>query len=72
MSLSKANWLHITKELKTAQQNAKPGKMVTVTVEKVQVDSVNVHWQCKAYSKDGAGGEKEQPKHLVSGDDLKR
>jgi ubiquitin-conjugating enzyme E2 O len=71
-ALGKANWLHISKELKSAQQNPKPGKMVTVTVEKVQVESVNVHWQCKAYSKDGSCGEKEQPKQLVFGDDLKR
>lgn len=71
-ALSKANWLHATKELKAAQQNPKPGKTVTVVVEKVQVDSVNVHWQCKAYSKDGSVGEKEQPKHVVSGEDLKR
>lgn len=59
----------MSKELKAAQ---KPGKMVHAIVEKVEVDSVNVHWQCRAYSKDGAGTEKEQPKHLVQGDDLKR
>jgi ubiquitin-conjugating enzyme E2 O len=41
-------------------------------VEEVQTDSVGVHWQCRAYSKDGAGAEKEQPKFLVQGDDLKR
>lgn len=59
----------MSKELKSIQ---KPGKMVHVVVEKVEVDSVNVHWQCRAYSKDGAGTEKEQPKPLVQGHDLKR
>ncbi|XP_065337080.1 (E3-independent) E2 ubiquitin-conjugating enzyme isoform X2 [Cloeon dipterum] len=72
ISLSKANWLNISKELKASLRNAVPGKTANVCVEKVQVDSLNVHWQCKAYSKASESGEKEQPTHLVEGDQLKR
>ncbi|KAF4519954.1 hypothetical protein B566_EDAN005453 [Ephemera danica] len=67
--LNKGEWLHMSKELKAVQ---KPGKMITVMVEQVEIVSVNVHWQCRAYSKDGAGSEKEQPGQVVQGDDLKR
>lgn len=38
----------------------------------METESVAVHWQCRAYSKDGAGNEKEQPKGIVEGDDLNR
>jgi len=68
--LEEAEWIHCTKELKA--QQAKANKIVKVVVEEVQTDSVGVHWQCRAYDKDGAGVEKEQPKFLVQGDDLKR
>lgn len=68
--LEEAEWIHCTKELKA--QRTKANKIVKVMVEEVQTDSVGVHWQCRAYSKDGAGAEKEQPKFLVQGDDLKR
>ncbi|KAJ9574645.1 hypothetical protein L9F63_008177, partial [Diploptera punctata] len=68
--LEEAEWIHCTKELKS--QRAKANKIIKVVVEEVQTDSVGVHWQCRAYSKDGAGAEKEQPKFLVQGDDLKR
>lgn len=43
-----------------------------MVVEGVETTSVGVHWQCRAYSKDGAGNDKEQPKFLVQGEDLKR
>ncbi|XP_069684975.1 (E3-independent) E2 ubiquitin-conjugating enzyme UBE2O isoform X2 [Periplaneta americana] len=68
--LEEAEWIHCTKELKA--QRAKANKIIKVVVEEVQTDSVGVHWQCRAYSKDGAGAEKEQPKFLVQGEDLKR
>jgi ubiquitin-conjugating enzyme E2 O len=68
--LEEAEWTHCTKELKA--QRAKANKIVKVVVEELQTESVGVHWQCRAYSKDGAGTEKEQPKFLVQGDDLKR
>jgi ubiquitin-conjugating enzyme E2 O len=50
----------------------KLNKTVRAVVEEVKVDSVGVHWQCRAYSKDGACLEKEQPKFLVQGEDLKK
>lgn len=68
--LEDAEWIHCTKELKA--QRTKANKIIKVVVEEVQTHSVGVHWQCRAYSKDGAGAEKEQPKFLVQGDDLKR
>jgi len=43
-----------------------------VVVEGVETDSVAVQWQCRAYSKDGAGLDKEQPPYIVTGDDMKR
>ncbi|XP_067005905.2 (E3-independent) E2 ubiquitin-conjugating enzyme UBE2O [Anabrus simplex] len=68
--LEDAEWLHCTKELKALR--SKPNKTVKVVVEEVKTESVGVHWQCRAYSKDGAGSEKEQPKFLVQGEDLLR
>ncbi|CAG2058900.1 unnamed protein product, partial [Timema podura] len=68
--LEDAQWIHCTKELKT--QMSKPNKTVKVLVEEVQTDSVGIHWQCRAYSKEGAGLDKEQPKFLLQGEDLKK
>ncbi|KAK7794133.1 hypothetical protein R5R35_012619 [Gryllus longicercus] len=68
--LEDAEWIHCTKEMKALRN--KPNKTVKVVVEEVKTDCVGVHWQCRAYSKEGAGVEKEQPKYLVQGDDLKR
>ncbi|KAJ1526736.1 hypothetical protein ONE63_008315 [Megalurothrips usitatus] len=68
--LEYANWTQCTKDMKA--QRSKPNKVVQVVVEGVETTSVGVHWQCRAYSKDGAGNDKEQPKFLVQGDDLKR
>ncbi|KAF6201935.1 hypothetical protein GE061_004331 [Apolygus lucorum] len=51
---------------------SKSCKNVRVAVEDVEISSVAVHWQCRAYSKDGAGSEKEQPKVMITGDDIKR
>nr|CAD7596442.1 unnamed protein product [Timema genevievae] len=68
--LEDAQWIHCTKDLKT--QMSKPNKTVKVLVEEVQTDSVGIHWQCRAYSKEGAGLDKEQPKFLLQGEDLKK
>lgn len=68
--LDEAEWINCSKELKV--QRAKANKIVKVVVEEVKTDSVGVHWQCRAYSKDGSGAEKEQPRFLVHGEDLKR
>ncbi|KAK3930467.1 (E3-independent) E2 ubiquitin-conjugating enzyme [Frankliniella fusca] len=68
--LEYANWTQCTKDMKA--QRSKPNKVVQVVVEGVETTSVGVHWQCRAYSKDGAGNDKEQPKFLVQGEDLKR
>lgn len=64
-----AEWLHSTKEMETAL--AKPRKTIKVTVEQVQVVQLGVRWQCRAFSND-ANIDKEQPKYLVQGEDLKR
>ncbi|KAG8238849.1 hypothetical protein J437_LFUL018746 [Ladona fulva] len=69
-ALAEAKWLHCTREMKAIRQ--KPNWIVRAVVEKVKVDSVGVHWQCRAYSKEGACLEKEQPKFLIQGDDLKK
>ncbi|XP_071444821.1 (E3-independent) E2 ubiquitin-conjugating enzyme UBE2O isoform X3 [Hetaerina americana] len=68
--LAEAKWVSCTKEMKALRQ--KSNKNVRAVVEQVKVDSVGVHWQCRAYSKDGACLEKEQPKFLVQGEDLKK
>ncbi|XP_046659894.1 (E3-independent) E2 ubiquitin-conjugating enzyme UBE2O-like isoform X2 [Homalodisca vitripennis] len=71
--LEQASWLNCTKELKAMRANTtKSCKTVKVIVEGIETESVGVHWQCRAYSKDGAGSEKEQPKGTVEGEDLKR
>lgn len=69
--LEDAQWILCTKELK-AKRKSKPQKITKVVVEKVETDSVGVHWQCRAYSKDGAGMDQAQPKFVVEGDDLKK
>nr|CAD7433191.1 unnamed protein product [Timema monikensis] len=68
--LEEAQWIHCTKELKT--QMPKPNKTVKVLVEVAQTDSVAIHWQCRAYSKEGAGLDKEQPKFLLQEEDLQK
>merc|ERR1711874_715892 len=50
---------------------AKPHKSIKVTVDKVQVVQLGVRWQCRAFSND-PNIDKEQPKYLVQGEDLKR
>lgn len=67
--LEAAQWLVCTKELRA---QLKSHKTVKVAVESVETESVAVHWQCRAYSKEGAGNDKEQPKPLILGDDLKK
>ncbi|KAK9500379.1 hypothetical protein O3M35_001657 [Rhynocoris fuscipes] len=68
-----AEWVEPKDPLKSAAKNKSSAhKIIKVVVEDVQVDSVAVHWQCRAYSKEGAGSDKEQPKVLIQGEDLKR
>lgn len=55
-----------------AKRKLKPQKITKVIVEKVETDWVGVHWQCRAYSKDGAWSDQAQPKFVVEGDDLKK
>lgn len=50
----------------------KPHKITKLIVEKVETDWVGVHWQCRAYSKDGAWSDEAQPKFVVEGEDLKK
>lgn len=69
--LEEAEWIQCTKEMK-AKRKAKPQKMIKVNVEKVETDWVGVHWQCRAYSKDGAWSDQAQPKFVVEGEDLKK
>ncbi|XP_063888903.1 (E3-independent) E2 ubiquitin-conjugating enzyme UBE2O-like isoform X1 [Scylla paramamosain] len=64
-----AEWMHCTKEMETAL--AKPRKTIKVTVEQVQVVQLGVRWQCRAFSNE-PNIDKEQPKYLVQGEDLKR
>lgn len=47
-------------------------ELAQVIVEGVETESVNVHWQCRAYSKEGAVNDKEQPRGVVEGEQLKR
>lgn len=65
-----AEWTQPSKDLKALKSKMK--RVIKVTVEDVEIESVAVHWQCRAYSKDGAGTEKEQPKVLIQGEDIKR
>ncbi|XP_066952267.1 (E3-independent) E2 ubiquitin-conjugating enzyme UBE2O-like [Macrobrachium rosenbergii] len=62
-------WIHKTREMETAL--SKPYKQIKVTVEQVQVVQLGVRWQCRAFSND-PNVDKEQPKFLVQGEDLKR
>lgn len=55
-----------------AKRKLKPQKITKVIVEKVETDWVGVHWQCRAYSKDGAWSDQAQPKFVVEGEDLKK
>ena len=55
-----------------AKRKSKPQKNTKVIVEKVETDWVGVHWQCRAYSKDGAWSDQAQPKFVVEGEDLKK
>lgn len=56
-----------------AKRKLKPQKITKVIVEKVETDWVGVHWQCRAYSKDGAwSAHQAQPKFVVEGEDLKK
>lgn len=41
-------------------------------VEGLETESLSVQWQCRAYVKDGTVSDKEQPKTVVEGDNLKR
>ncbi|XP_069958652.1 (E3-independent) E2 ubiquitin-conjugating enzyme UBE2O isoform X5 [Cherax quadricarinatus] len=62
-------WIHRTREMEVAL--SKPHKSIKVTVEQVQVVQLGVRWQCRAFSND-PNIDKEQPKYLVQGEDLKR
>ncbi|KYN08640.1 PREDICTED: (E3-independent) E2 ubiquitin-conjugating enzyme UBE2O [Cyphomyrmex costatus] len=68
--LEDAQWLQCTKEMK-AKRKLKPQKITKVIVEKVETDWIGVHWQCRAYSKDG-WSDQVQPKFVVEGEDLKK
>lgn len=69
--LEDAQWITCTKEMK-AKRKSKPQKLTKVIVEKVETDWVGVHWQCRAYSKDGAWSDQAQPKFVVEGENLKK
>lgn len=69
--LEEAQWIHCTKEMK-AKRKTKPQKITKVVVEKVETDWIGIHWQCRAYSKDGAWSDQAQPKFVVEGEDLKK
>ncbi|XP_011641984.1 (E3-independent) E2 ubiquitin-conjugating enzyme UBE2O [Pogonomyrmex barbatus] len=69
--LEEAQWIQCTKEMK-AKRKLKPQKITKVIVEKVETDWVGVHWQCRAFSKDGAWSDQAQPKFVVEGEDLKK
>ncbi|KAK7079276.1 E2/E3 hybrid ubiquitin-protein ligase ube2o [Halocaridina rubra] len=68
-SFEEVEWIHKTREMETYL--SKPLKQIKVTVEEVQVVQLGVRWQCRAFSNDPLA-EKEQPKYLVQGEDLKR
>ena len=69
--LEDAQWITCTKEMKV-KRKAKPQKMTKVIVEKVETEWVGVHWQCRAYSKDGAWSDQAPPKFVVEGENLKK
>lgn len=69
--LEDAQWIQCTKEMK-AKRKSKPQRITKVIVEKVETDWVGVHWQCRAYSKDGVWSDQAQPKFVVEGEDLKK
>lgn len=69
--LEEAQWIFCTPEMK-AKRKTKPQKITKVVVDKVETDWVGVHWQCRAYSKDGAWSDQAQPEFVVQGDDLKK
>lgn len=69
--LEDAQWITCTKEMK-AKRKTKPQKITKLFVEKVEIDWVGVHWQCRAYSKDGAWSDQAQPKFVVEGENLKK
>lgn len=46
--------------------------IIAVNFHQVETDWVGVHWQCKAYSKDGAWSDQAQPKFAVEGENLKK
>ncbi|XP_026673071.1 (E3-independent) E2 ubiquitin-conjugating enzyme UBE2O isoform X2 [Ceratina calcarata] len=69
--LEDAQWITCTKEMK-AKRKSKPQKLTKVIVEKVEMDWIGVHWQCRAYSKDGAWSDEDQPRFMVQGENLKR
>ncbi|BES98249.1 Ubiquitin-conjugating enzyme [Nesidiocoris tenuis] len=62
----------VKEKLKLGLGKSRANRNIEVCVDKVEIHSVNVRWQCRAYSKDGAGTEKEQPKAYVTGDDIER
>ncbi|KAL0132179.1 hypothetical protein PUN28_000153 [Cardiocondyla obscurior] len=66
--LEDAQWIQCTKEMK-AKRKLKPQKITKVIVEKVETDWIGVHWQCRAYSKDGAWSDQTQPKFVVEGNE---
>ncbi|XP_047994870.1 (E3-independent) E2 ubiquitin-conjugating enzyme isoform X3 [Leguminivora glycinivorella] len=68
-ALDSANWLHMTKEMKAARKHKMHDHKFTV--EAVVTESVGVHWQCRALSKETKEAAPQQPKYLVEGDDLK-
>lgn len=68
-SFEDVEWIHRTRELEVAL--SKPHKSIKVTVEQVQLVQLGVRWQCRAFSSD-PNVDKEQPKYLVQGEDLKR
>ncbi|XP_050346248.1 (E3-independent) E2 ubiquitin-conjugating enzyme isoform X4 [Nymphalis io] len=72
-SLDNANWLNMTKEMKSARKHKMHDHKFTV--EAVMTESVSVHWQCRALCTQTQAPEPalpQQPKFLVEGDDLKR
>ncbi|OAD61943.1 Ubiquitin-conjugating enzyme E2 O [Eufriesea mexicana] len=69
--LEVAQWITCTKEMK-AKRKSKPQKMTKVIVEKVETNWVGVHWQSRAYSKDGAWSDQAQPEFIVEGENLKK
>ncbi|KAB7494614.1 (E3-independent) E2 ubiquitin-conjugating enzyme UBE2O [Armadillidium nasatum] len=64
-----AEWTFKSKERENGVMKSQ--KFIKVTVEEVQVVQLGVRWQCRAFSND-PNFDKEQPKYIVQGDDLKR